>query len=177
MVSPPSSYDDYKIKFPPMVHSLFSQKLALEESQSTLPNVTYNLHDFQTSIFVCLIGLMLFFIFYHILDRFHNWLRNETFEQDIELGDIVNHRSLTNNSDWPHEATLQNNLWLLEILNGFMALLADRQGLSPEDVEKGLPLVNYKSLGKTSYECVICLEDFENDELCRVFPDLHQFLS
>ncbi|XVF04207.1 hypothetical protein REPUB_Repub05bG0062400 [Reevesia pubescens] len=163
MASPASAYDNHTFKLPPMFHSLFSQKLALEESQATLPNVTYNIHDFQTSIFICLIGLMLF-IFYQILDRFHTWLQNETFEQDIELGD-------TNNSDWSHEATVHNNIWLLEILNRFMALLADRQGLSPEDLERVLPLVNYKSRGKTLDECVICLEDFEDDELCRVFPN------
>ncbi|XVF70309.1 hypothetical protein PTKIN_Ptkin11bG0152000 [Pterospermum kingtungense] len=171
MISPPSPYDNQEINFPSMLHSLFSQKLALEESQSTLPDVTYNLEEFQSPIFVSLIGLMLFFIFYHILDRFYNWIRYEPFEQDIELGDIANHGSLTNNSDWSHATTLQNNVWMLEILNGFVALLADRQGISPEDLEKGLPLIDYKSLGKTSdNECAICLEDFEDDELCRVFP-------
>ena len=120
---------------------------------------------------------MHFFLFYQILDRFHNWLRNQTFEQDIELGNIANHRSLTNNPDWSHEATLNNKLWLLEILDGFMALLADRQGLSPEDLEKGLPLVNYKSLGKTLDECVICLKDFEDDEQCLSFSRMQTCFS
>ncbi|XVE80147.1 hypothetical protein DITRI_Ditri14bG0116000 [Diplodiscus trichospermus] len=147
MVSSP-----HRIKFPAMLHSFFSQKLALEESHSTLPNVTYNFQDLQTTIFVSLIGLMLFLFFYQILDRFHNWLRNPTFEQDIE------------------EASAHYNQWLFEIMNGFMAFLTDRRGLSLEEIEKVLPLVNYKSLGKTSDECVICLEDFEDDVLCRVFP-------
>ncbi|XVE50275.1 hypothetical protein DITRI_Ditri01bG0149200 [Diplodiscus trichospermus] len=145
----PASHGELRIKFPPMVHPLFSQKLALEESSSILPNVTYDLQDFQTPIFIRIGGLILFFIFYQILDRFHNWLRVETFEQDIELGDIANHPSLTNNSNWSHEATMDNHIWLLEILDVFMALLKDRQGLSQEDLDKGLPLVNYKSLGKT----------------------------
>lgn len=176
MVSQPTPSDNDKIEFSSILHSLFSQKLALEESQSNLPDdVTYNLDDIQSPILVSVIGLMLFFVFYHILDRFHHWIRNNDtlFEQDIELGHIANnHGGVTNNnSDWSHETSMQNNLWMLEILNGFVALLAERQGISPEDLEKALPLVDYKSLGKTSDdECVICLEDFEDDELCRVFP-------
>ncbi|OMP04689.1 Zinc finger, RING-type [Corchorus olitorius] len=128
--------------------------------------------DFQTSIIVSIIGVTLFFLFFQILDRIHNCIRNEGYdEQDIELGNVTEHQSLAN-SDWSHEAAMQDNIWLLQVMNGVMAFLADRQGLSPEDLEKCLPLVDYKSIGQrqTSDECVICLEDFEEDELCRVFP-------
>ncbi|KAK6229443.1 hypothetical protein SCA6_018397 [Theobroma cacao] len=152
-----------------MVLSLLAQTLALG-SPSTIPNnATFNLDDFRTSIFVCIIGLMLFYLFYQILDRFLNCLPNERYDRDIELQDIANHRSAAN-SHWSREVTVHNSLWLLETLNGFMTLLAERQGLSPEDSEKSLPLVHYKSLGKTLDECVICLEDLEDDEPCRVFP-------
>ncbi|XVF78423.1 hypothetical protein PTKIN_Ptkin14bG0131400 [Pterospermum kingtungense] len=170
MASPPSASDNHEIKFPQKVDSLFYQEYELEESPSTPSNVTYNFHDLQTLMLVYLMGLMLFFFFYLILNRFRNWNRNRTLEQDIELGDIVNHRSLASHSDSADEVTVQNNLQLLEILDMFMALLEDRQGLSSEDLEKVLPLVHYKSLGKTSDECVICLDDLEDDELCRVFP-------
>lgn len=173
MASPPSASDNHKMELPQMVQTLFYQEYDLEESPSTLSNVTYNLHDLQALILVYFTGLMLFFIFYLILNRFHNWIRNPTFivEQDIELGNIASHRSLTGHPDWSHEVTEQNdNLWLSEILDGFMALLEDRQGLNLADLEKVLPLVHHKSLGKTSDECVICLEDLEDDQLCRVFP-------
>ncbi|EOY12989.1 Uncharacterized protein TCM_031494 [Theobroma cacao] len=146
MNTPPSPCDNEKLNLPPMVLSLLAQTLALG-SPSTIPNnATFNLDDFRTSIFVCIIGLMLFYLFYQILDRFLNCLPNERYDRDIELQDIANHRSAAN-SHWSREVTVHNSLWLLETLNGFMTFL-----------------------GKTLDECVICLEDLEDDEPCRVFP-------
>ncbi|MBA0606520.1 hypothetical protein Godav_018972 [Gossypium davidsonii] len=136
-------------------------------------NVTYDLQDFQTSIFVCLVGILLIVLFIQISERVVTWLRHEVAVDhlDLELVQIANYQ--LENSDWPDEAMAQNNVWVMEIFNGFMVYLAERQvsGLTPEFLEQALPWVTYKSFGQTTLdECVICLDGFEDDEMCRVFP-------
>ncbi|GMJ05244.1 hypothetical protein HRI_004193600 [Hibiscus trionum] len=144
-------------------------------------NVSYDLHDFQTSIFIYLMGLVLVILSVQIIERVHNLLRNEIVDElDIESDQVAGHdTSVTNDFDWSVEP--MNNLWVWEILNGFMAHLAERQdpGLSPEFLQQVSPCVSYKSLGETtSDECVICLEGFEQEEMCRVFPSCnHVFHS
>ncbi|MBA0606519.1 hypothetical protein Godav_018971 [Gossypium davidsonii] len=142
-------------------------------NDNELPNVTYDLQDFQMPIVICLLGVMFIILFIQIFDRFHNWLRYEASidQLDIEWGQVADYQ--LENSDWSHEAMAQNNFWMVEIFNGFMEYLAERQGpgLTPEFLEHASPCVSYKSLRETTLdECVICLEDFEDDELCRVFP-------
>ncbi|KAB2095790.1 hypothetical protein ERO13_A01G064160v2 [Gossypium hirsutum] len=142
-------------------------------NDNELPSVTYNLQDFQMPIVICLLGVMFIILFIQIFDRFHNWLRyGASIDQlDIEWGQVADYQ--LENSDWSHEATAQNNFWMVEIFNGFMEYLAERQGtgLTPEFLEHASPCVSYKSLRETTLdECVICLEDVEDDELCRVFP-------
>ncbi|KAK5844543.1 hypothetical protein PVK06_000683 [Gossypium arboreum] len=104
-------------------------------------NVTYDLQDFQTSIFVCLVGILLIVLFIQISKRVVTWLRHEVAVDhlDLELVQIANYQ--LENSDWPDEAMVLNNVWVMEIFNGFMVYLAERQvsGLTPEFLEQALP--------------------------------------
>ncbi|KAK8622733.1 hypothetical protein V6N13_117636 [Hibiscus sabdariffa] len=141
-------------------------------NNNDLPNASFDLYDFQTSIFLYLLGLVLVILFVQIIERVHNLLRNETVDHlDIESDQLADyHSSMTDDFDW---SMSQNNVWVWEIFNGFMAHLAERRymGLSSEFLEQVSPCVSYKSLEETTLdECVICLESFEQDEMCRVFP-------
>ncbi|MBA0550042.1 hypothetical protein Golob_021022 [Gossypium lobatum] len=117
-------------------------------------NVTYDLQDFQTWIFVCLVGILLIVLFIQIYERVVTWLRHEVAVDhlDLELVQIANYQ--LEKSDWPDEAMALNNVWVMEIFNGFMVYLAERQvsGLTPEILEQALPCVTYKSLGQTTLD-------------------------
>ncbi|GMJ05240.1 hypothetical protein HRI_004193200 [Hibiscus trionum] len=90
-------------------------------------NVSYDLHDFQTSIFIYLMGLVLVILSVQIIERVHNLLRNEIDDQlDIESDQLADHHpSITDDFDWYLEP--MNNLWAWEIFNGFMAHLDERR--------------------------------------------------
>ncbi|KAK8622732.1 hypothetical protein V6N13_117635 [Hibiscus sabdariffa] len=139
-----------------------------------LPDVTYILHDFQTPIFICLVGsiVTILVLFIDVFERVYNWLRIEAIDRlDIESGQLA--LSSADNVDWSHEPMTHNILRVLEIFNRFMAYFSERQdlGLRPEFLEQVSPCVSYKNMGETTLgECVICLEGFEDDEMCRVFP-------
>lgn len=118
-------------------------------------------------------GILLIVLFIQIFERVVTWLRHEVAADhlDLELVQIANYQRET--SDWPSKAMALNNVWVMEIFNGVVVYLAERQGsgLIPEFLEQALPCVTYKSLGQTTLdECVICLDGFEDDEMCRVFP-------
>ncbi|GLT67293.1 hypothetical protein SLA2020_396120 [Shorea laevis] len=133
--------------------------------------------DIHTSVLIVIMGLLLFFLFYFLIDGFHNLLQNERYEGDIELGEMNNQheRSRTTISavDWSHQAAAihRQNIWVLETLNRIVQALDDRRGLGREEMEKVLPIVNYNSNEmKRSDDCAICLEDFQDEDLCRIFP-------
>ncbi|KAL4312153.1 hypothetical protein GQ457_01G004600 [Hibiscus cannabinus] len=141
-------------------------------NNNELPNASFDLYDFQTSIFLYLLGLVLVVLFVQIIERVHNLLRNEiVVHLDIESDQLAEyHSSMTDDFDG---SMSQNNVWVWEIFNGFMAHLAERRymGLRSEFLEQVSPCVSYKSLEETTLdECVICLESFEQDEMCRIFP-------
>ncbi|GMJ10188.1 hypothetical protein HRI_004688000 [Hibiscus trionum] len=143
-------------------------------NNNELSNVNHDLHIFMPLISACFIGLLIV-LFIRIFDQVFTWLGIEAIDQlDIESGQLTAyHPSLTDDFDWSHEPMSASNLWVSEIFNGFMAYLAERRdpGLSPELFEQVSPCVSYKSLGATTLdECVICLEGFGDDEMCRVFP-------
>lgn len=108
--------------------------------------VSIILDSARNSIDICLIGLCLFFFFYHILDWFFIWLRR----------------------------FLQTKLWVLEILNRFLQTSEERQTQREQVLNKMRHLVNYKrqeiTSSSSSSDCAICLETFADDETCRIFP-------
>ncbi|KAK8706196.1 hypothetical protein V6N13_049771 [Hibiscus sabdariffa] len=144
------------------------------QDNNEFPNVTRDLYVYKTLVAACSIALFTI-LSIRIFDLIYNWFRIEPAGQlDIESGQLADyHPSLTGDFDWSHESMSESNLWVLEIFNGFMAYLAERRdlGLSPELLEQVSSCVDHKSLGATTLdECVICLEGFEDDEMCRVFP-------
>ncbi|KAL9444106.1 hypothetical protein AB3S75_017312 [Citrus x aurantiifolia] len=116
------------------------------------PQVFIILDGARNSMDICLIGLCLFFFFYHVLDWFFIWLRRFDF-------DLI----------WSH----QTNLCVLEILNKFLQTSEERQRQREQTLNKMTHLVNYKrqetTTSSSSSDCAICLETFADDETCRIF--------
>nr|XP_004487753.1 putative RING-H2 finger protein ATL19 [Cicer arietinum] len=136
--------------------------------------------DLPTFAIVCIIITMLLFIFHQIFQGLFYWLiemRPINIDHDIEQGT----RDLAYNNDDGHVSRRRVTVFHAVVFSNFqawtmVASIDEKRGQKLRASKKLPPLMSYgvgrndDELRRSCNECAICLEDFQERQLCQVFP-------
>ncbi|CAN6691104.1 unnamed protein product [Malus baccata var. baccata] len=183
-----------------LAFSFFVTMNMFEALKPVIPPPVFSLLSFISTIifvYVCIIAfsiiltLIVIALFYVICEFFRTPPYERSSNPDTEAGDQQLVFRPDNDSEWNdqatfYQATLLHNFRILEILDSIVEVLEERrderQQREWEQVmeSKMPPAIAYGSqeIKINCKDCVICMEDFEIDQLCQVFPSCnHTFHS
>ncbi|RXH83123.1 hypothetical protein DVH24_003621 [Malus domestica] len=183
-----------------LAFSFFVTMNMFEALKLVIPPPVFSLLSFFSTIifvYVCIIAfsiiltLIVIALFYVICEFFRTPPYERSSNPDTEAGDQQLVFRPDNGSEWNdqatfYQATLLHNFRILEILDSIVEVLEERrderQQREREQVmeSKMPPAIAYGSqeIKINCKDCVICMEDFETDQLCQVFPSCnHTFHS
>ncbi|KAM7250564.1 hypothetical protein ACFE04_022447 [Oxalis oulophora] len=127
-------------------------------------------NEVGTWIFILLIVLLLLALIEATIDKCitNIHIQTEEIDHDLENGELEGTSFLVS-----HLNHFVDHPWIMEVMEySIRELMEKRRKERLRIIAELLPLVNYKELEPESNfdECVICLEDFQDGESCRLFP-------
>ena len=150
-------------------------------SSSSYPSFQYTITlDLLTTIILCLTIALCIVLLYQILFNFLSCLLDV---RPDRADDIMYRSPRINDTNMSHQAAFYRALvqynvaQVVDMLERFVRDIDERRGPRLRALNRLPPLISYgnherrASSGRGDVdECVICLEDFEEDESCQVFP-------